>query len=149
MIQIRKNVFETNSSSTHSIVVCDDKTWEDFVAGKLFFNVRSRYHEDMLKKYPLKEYPWLPDDAWPNELPIFCTFKEVKGYVYRMREKLSDLLDKKDLDGAEEKMWDLAYFTEDFYSFQELAGRVSEYDDCECAYYDPKTKRARLEYFYG
>lgn len=41
MIQIRQNTFETNSSSTHSIVICSRKQFEDWKAGKCFFNKNS------------------------------------------------------------------------------------------------------------
>lgn len=34
MIQIRRNTFETNSSSTHSITICSEDTYNDWVNGK-------------------------------------------------------------------------------------------------------------------
>lgn len=33
-MQIRQGVFETNSSSTHSITLCLKSDWEDFINGK-------------------------------------------------------------------------------------------------------------------
>jgi hypothetical protein len=38
MRQMRKNVFETNSSSTHSITMCSETQFEDWKAGKLLFD---------------------------------------------------------------------------------------------------------------
>lgn len=38
MIQIRRAIFETNSSSTHSLVMCSKKEYEDFNNGKLYVN---------------------------------------------------------------------------------------------------------------
>lgn len=38
MKQIRKNVFETNSSSTHSLTMCSKSQFEDWKAGKVLFN---------------------------------------------------------------------------------------------------------------
>lgn len=38
MIQIRKAIFETNSSSTHSLVMCSEKEYEDFNNGKVYLN---------------------------------------------------------------------------------------------------------------
>lgn len=38
MLQIRKNVFETNSSSTHSITLCSQDEYDDWGAGKLLLN---------------------------------------------------------------------------------------------------------------
>lgn len=37
MIQIRKNVFETNSSSTHSLVMCSDDTYVKWVRGEMYY----------------------------------------------------------------------------------------------------------------
>ena len=34
MMQIRYGIFETNSSSTHSLYFANDKEWNDFTAGK-------------------------------------------------------------------------------------------------------------------
>lgn len=39
MINIRKNVFETNSSSTHSVVILRQKDWEEVKKGNLFIDV--------------------------------------------------------------------------------------------------------------
>lgn len=39
-IQIRVNVFETNSSSTHSLTICEEGSYRDWVAGKNAFNER-------------------------------------------------------------------------------------------------------------
>lgn len=38
MKQIRKNVFETNSSSTHTLAICTEDEYKDWKAGKLLFN---------------------------------------------------------------------------------------------------------------
>ena len=37
MIQIRKNVFETNSSSTHSMVMCVDSDYDKWVKGDVYY----------------------------------------------------------------------------------------------------------------
>lgn len=42
MRQIRKNVFETNSSSTHSITMCSQSQFDDWKAGKLLFDYWDR-----------------------------------------------------------------------------------------------------------
>ena len=39
MIKVRAGTFETNSSSTHSIVICSKKQFDEWKAGKCFFNV--------------------------------------------------------------------------------------------------------------
>ena len=38
MKQIRRNVFETNSSSTHSITMCMKSDYDRWIAGELVFN---------------------------------------------------------------------------------------------------------------
>lgn len=38
MLQMRKNVFETNSSSTHSITMCTKDEYDAWVNGKLLLN---------------------------------------------------------------------------------------------------------------
>lgn len=38
MIQLRTKVFETNSSSTHSINICTESEWSDWKNGKTLFN---------------------------------------------------------------------------------------------------------------
>lgn len=35
MIQIRRSVFETNSSSTHTLTMCDDSTYQAWEAGEV------------------------------------------------------------------------------------------------------------------
>lgn len=37
MIQVRKNVFETNSSSTHTMVMCIDSDYDKWVKGKVYY----------------------------------------------------------------------------------------------------------------
>ena len=39
MKQVRRCVFETNSSSTHSITFCTEKEFEDFKNGKLLWDI--------------------------------------------------------------------------------------------------------------
>lgn len=39
MRQIRKNVFETNSSSTHCIAICTEDDYEKWKNGELFYNI--------------------------------------------------------------------------------------------------------------
>ena len=43
-IKIRRNVFETNSSSVHSLTFCTDSEFEQWRCGKLIFD----YWEDKL-----------------------------------------------------------------------------------------------------
>lgn len=47
MIQIRRNVFETNSSSTHSITICTEDEYEMWKRGEVYW---SRYSEGFVSK---------------------------------------------------------------------------------------------------
>lgn len=46
MIQVRKNLFETNSSSTHSLVMCTNEDFEKFKNGETCLDV---YSEKFIK----------------------------------------------------------------------------------------------------
>lgn len=46
MKQIRKNVFETNSSSTHTLAICTEDEYKDWQDGKLLFN---KWNETFVK----------------------------------------------------------------------------------------------------
>ena len=53
MQTIRKGVFETNSSSTHSMVMCQDNDYKDWKEGKLYYSEWFPYSEkvkDLKKK---------------------------------------------------------------------------------------------------
>ena len=41
MFSIRNNVFETNSSSTHSLCVCTEEEYKKFVSGKIVYDTWS------------------------------------------------------------------------------------------------------------
>lgn len=43
--QIRRGVFETNSSSTHSLTMCDEETFEKWKSGDLMFD---KYAEEFI-----------------------------------------------------------------------------------------------------
>ena len=59
-VQIRKGVFETNSSSVHSITMCTSKEWEDWIMGRTMF---------------------MPDDC------KFLSVKEAEEYNCELAEK--------------------------------------------------------------
>lgn len=52
MIQIRRNVFETNSSSTHSLTICSKDEYQDWIDGKYYWN---RYGERLVSKEVVEE----------------------------------------------------------------------------------------------
>ena len=47
MLQVRRNVFETNSSSTHSLTICSKNEYQDWIDGKYYW---SKYDEKLVPK---------------------------------------------------------------------------------------------------
>ena len=124
MINIRKGTFETNSSSSHSLVVCNEETWLDFARGKLFYNV---LHES-------------------NGYPEFCTWLDVKDYIKNRIKSIEYPENWRDMSNEELSRYEelkrrhrLAFFQETFYSIDEL----EEYD------YDSDKQEASLTYYFG
>lgn len=61
--QIRRGVFETNSSSTHSLTMCSEEEFEQWKNGELLFDewgsesfVKANSLSDDDKKYAVKDY---------------------------------------------------------------------------------------------
>ena len=52
MRQIRRGVFETNSSSTHSLTICTEDQYNDWKAGKIFYD---DYQEEFMDKVQLTD----------------------------------------------------------------------------------------------
>lgn len=93
MISIRKGVFETNSSSTHSIIICSKEDYEALEAGKLFIRLWSEElitYEDAIKE--LREY--VDDDCKIDELPD---------------EKIAELLYEHDIAESLDRFYDDEY----------------------------------------
>ena len=51
MKKIRNNVFETNSSSTHSITICSKDDYDKWVNGELFYYNDAFYTEEERNKF--------------------------------------------------------------------------------------------------
>ena len=52
MFSIRKNVFETNSSTSHSLCICTEEEYEKFKRGELFFHYGKLVSkQDLPKEY--------------------------------------------------------------------------------------------------
>lgn len=107
MIQIRSNCFETNSSSTHSLIICDNKTWEKFIKRKLYYNVLSHEarpeHEDASDwskhcpfGYSLPKF--LTDEDFKKALPKLQ--KECAGYLEELVFKFNNIIDSQDTDSG-------------------------------------------------
>ena len=81
MIQVRKNVFETNSSSTHSLVIAVASDFDRWVAGEVYYC--NSVWGDLREKFEKgKFYPAAEVDAYyaakyeERDDYEFCTFDE-------------------------------------------------------------------------
>lgn len=88
MRQIRHNVFETNSSSTHSLTICPTDTYKKFVDGKLYLHGKEFYtKEDMIEciknnKYYEGEFDKININN-PDSYENFCDIiEEYEFYDY-------------------------------------------------------------------
>ena len=64
--QIRQGVFETNSSSVHSITICSKNEWDAFEKGEMMYNTRkcqlvpteegNALNADMIERYKNRGY---------------------------------------------------------------------------------------------
>ena len=59
-INIRKNVFETNSSSVHSLCICTEEEFDAWKKGELYYN----YWDDEFTKNPVDR--WNEDNQTYN-----------------------------------------------------------------------------------
>lgn len=55
MLQIRRNVFETNSSSTHSITMCSKDDYDRWDSGEVYLN-EGWWHKDNESEYKDKKF---------------------------------------------------------------------------------------------
>lgn len=95
MIQIRHNVFETNSSSSHTLVICTKDQYDKFKRLKLFYIDSSAFEEQFL----------------PVEELIDKLFNMHKLDV-DAHEELKNMLKENDIEGIEDYLRDY-----DIYSF--------------------------------
>jgi len=74
MIQIRRNLFETNSSSTHSITMCTKSDYEKWEKGELVYN------RDSKKFIPASEVEEIENDEDRDKI-LFESPKEFYGWI--------------------------------------------------------------------
>lgn len=74
MINIRKNLFETNSSSVHSFTMCDENDFNDWMAGKKFYCVNTdKFYtkEELLEYVKYKKLAYSFDCNWKARTFIY------------------------------------------------------------------------------
>lgn len=99
--QIRLGVFETNSSSTHSITICSEEEWEGFKDGKLAVNDAGKFMPieklAINRDYDPDDYPGRfidpADSSWDNEYENYDAYFNddyLEGYEYQYTTKSGD-----------------------------------------------------------
>ena len=72
MIKVRQGTFETNSSSTHSIVIVEDDQLEKWKTGELLYvPLKDKFLNKVEAEEYLKELGE-DDDIWWGEKPLTC-----------------------------------------------------------------------------
>lgn len=79
-IAIRRGVFETNSSSTHSLVMCSENEFDQWKEGKLLYD---SYNEELISKEEVFDI-YREDVQYNNK-----TDDEIKDIIYKEREFLT------------------------------------------------------------
>ena len=128
MIQIRTQVFETNSSMTHSIVMCKDEEFEKFQKGEYFFNEymdpRFLPKEEALKKNAEKLREYLADAKTDD--PQYC-----------FEDETIEALTEENIKLYEEGKFDLCEFCLDKWeTSEELYFDWEYYWETICEYYE-------------
>lgn len=119
MYSIRRNVFETNSSSTHSLIICSDKTYNDWKNEKVVYD---RYDEEFVEaKQPTEldfhkaEVMYMENKSdymkdWKDLTPEMQlaylkenVMKENDPYQYRTYEDYRDKMDS--MEESFERTW--------------------------------------------
>lgn len=86
MESIRRGVFETNSSSTHSLTMCSESDYEKWKKGELLFhrwNKEFVTKEEKLKRYEEKRKKYFeryPNDTEEDFEDYICDDKEYYTY---------------------------------------------------------------------
>ena len=125
-VQIRQGVFETNSSSTHSITMVDKSEYDAWVKGEILFN------QDTEKFLPVDEaieenIKFIKEYNSDCEESAFNQFAE----LYRTTKSISDAL-----AGTEEELT----FDEEYLDWYELYVDYNEYADYVCENYETYTE---------
>ena len=88
MIQIRSSIFETNSSSSHCIVITTDQEWKKFKNGELVLDMYKGELKPITQntKVPKK----LENGTWEFEGNIYNSLFDIdsKNYIWYNRDKM-------------------------------------------------------------
>lgn len=82
--QVRRGVFETNSSSVHSLTMCSSEEYKKWESGKvLYWGDRDEFgtREDIIEELKNARYSWsgelcYPDINWDDENDVIDVFSD-------------------------------------------------------------------------
>ena len=81
MKQIRRNVFETNSSSTHSMTMCMESDFDRWMSGELIW---SRWSDKLVEITPEVQ------ESIDNDEGGYLTYEQFNDYEYMEFETFKD-----------------------------------------------------------
>ena len=88
MLNIRRNLFETNSSSVHSITMCDQTDFDAWKNGTLWFCGGNFYnHEQLLKFMKIRK---LLDDYFDYDWKLMVFTYNHNTYSIKERQKIAE-----------------------------------------------------------
>lgn len=106
MIEIRKNIFETNSSSTHSLVIVSKDDWKKFKNNELVLNLYAGELNPVNESLPKQtsdgkwEYQGkVYDDIYDIESKEFCVWDRSQTFYDAMCEMSVEKIEKDLGDG--------------------------------------------------
>lgn len=108
MRQIRRGVFETNSSSTHSLTICTEDQYNDWKAGKIFYDV---YKEEFMDKVQLTD----------------CEKEMAEKYYKEHLETLAFYKKWNELNDSEKEAWYHRYYISEIKDFRDGIVTYHEY----------------------
>ena len=117
--QIRRSVFETNSSSTHSLTMCTEEQFNDWKAGKLLFDrwadkfVKPLELTEQDKKDAKEEYECNKEMFWKDWEALSDEEKE-KWYVKYAKEHNLDKHSHYETYEEWNHDWSLEHFTDTY-----------------------------------
>lgn len=127
MIKVRYNIFETNSSSTHSLNICTREEYEDWKAGYLLYSpddykfIDNYLLSEEKKMIRLKEY---------YETKIKSKF--YKNFEDLNKTEINDLLKSAVSDGYMfESGNDIDIYELDYFTYDQYCERYSDLDNYE------------------
>lgn len=93
MIKIRRNVFETNSSMVHTLVLMNDDQYETWKAGRLYidfcdnkFYTREQIEDEMIKRYGEDAVSYYGEEGFDRQVSYDIEAESIREYTDRIAD---------------------------------------------------------------